>query len=135
MDSVCDVYAELDCLSVLLWLLEDAPASVHPPDDFVKLCKETLDQFQAILNLADLAATIGPSMFVESIQTCSDDTELKDCIANAKLCKTCISTARVSVLVKLLEKSLVQDLETLKKEAADFSSRDSGGMTIVIVGF
>lgn len=70
------------------------------------------------MNLADLAAEIGPSMFEESIQ----------------LCKTVVSTARVSVLVKLLEKSLVQDLEKLKKEAADFSSRDSGGMTIVIVG-
>ena len=45
MESVCDghVDAELDCLSVLLSLLEDAPASVHPLDDVVKLCKETLD--------------------------------------------------------------------------------------------
>ena len=43
MDSVWDADAELDCLSVLLWLLEDAPASAHPLDDVVKLCKETLD--------------------------------------------------------------------------------------------
>ena len=101
MDSVWDghVDAELDSLSVLLWLLEDAPASVHPLDDVVKLRKETLDEFQAILNLADLAAEIGPGMFEESIQ----------------LCKTFLSIARVSVLVKLLEKSLLQDLEKLKK--------------------
>ena len=107
---------------------------MHPLDDVVKLCKEMLEKFQAVLNLADLAAEVGPSMFEESIQTCSDDTELKDCIANAKLCKTFVSTARVSVLVKLFEKSLLHDLEKLKKEAADFSSRDSGGTTIVIVG-
>ena len=81
----------------------------------MKLRKETLDEFQAILNLAALAAEIGPGMFEESIQTCSDDTELKDCIANAKFCKTSVSIARVSVLVKLLEKSLLQDLEKLKK--------------------
>ena len=43
MDSVCVVDAELDCLSVLLSLLEDAPASVHPLDDVVMLCKDTLD--------------------------------------------------------------------------------------------
>lgn len=89
MDSVCVVDAELDCLSVLLSLLEDAPASPR--------------RCEVVQGDARL------------VSGCSDDTELKDCIANAKLCKTFVSTARVSVPVKLLEKSLLQDFNQLEK--------------------
>ena len=59
MNSVRDVHADsrLVCLCVLLWLLEDTPASVEPLDDVVMFCgglgstgQGTLDYFQAFLN-------------------------------------------------------------------------------------
>ena len=59
--------------------------------------------------------------------------ELNDRIANANDFETCVSDARVSVRVQLLEKSRVQALDKPEKETADVSSRDRGGTTNVIV--
>ena len=56
--------SRLVCLCVLLWLLEDTPASVEPLDDVVMFCEEvlapqgrrsTLNNFQAFLNEAERA--------------------------------------------------------------------------------
>ena len=126
------------CLCVLLWLLEDTPASADPLDDVVMFCEEVLApqgwrRARSIIFRRSWIKPTLPQRLTRARSRRNGSTELNDCIANANDFETCVSDARVSVRVQLLEKSRVQALDKLEKETADVSSRDSGGTTNVIV--